>query len=284
MSLFSDIEKMGLSGVNMDDVFKEEAKKVPQRPEVTKDVKEELKEEDVLFDKSYQCPVCDHSFKAKAVKTGKIRMINQDDELRPIYENGIDPFKYDAVTCPRCGYTALTRYYTALTNAQLRTMKRDYCANFKGISEESGCMSYDGALLRHKLALVCAMTRNAKNSEKAYIFLKMAWLFRGKAETMDIKKADDLKLVRKEELECLSKAYEGFNLAFSKESFPMCGMDEMTLRYTMAVIAYKLDKLEESARLISGVLTSKATPQRLKDKAYDLKEKIKARVSIEKNR
>lgn len=85
MGLFSDVEKMGLGGVDMDNVFKEEpkpdAKKHGAASELTKD---ELKEEDVLFDKSFQCPVCDNHFKTKAVRAGKLKMIDQDDELRPI--------------------------------------------------------------------------------------------------------------------------------------------------------------------------------------------------------
>ena len=126
-------------------------------------------------------------------------------------------------------------------------------------------MSYEGSLLRHKLALICAMKRNAKNSEKAYIFLKMAWLLRGEQDELPKDNPKQMEL-KKEERECIEKAYEGFLSAFSKEPFPMCGMDEISLRYIMA-----------------KVLTSKTAPQRLKDKAFDLKEEIKKEVVQEKN-
>lgn len=282
MGLFSDIEKMGLGSVDMDAVFKEEPKPDVKKQETVKELKkDELKEEDVLFDKSYQCPVCDNHFKAKAVRTGKLKMIGQDDELRPIYQYGIDPLKYDAVTCPKCGYTALTRYYTALTNSQLRVMKHEYCSHFMGIQEEIPYMSYEGALIRHKLALVCSMKRNAKNSEKAYIFLKMAWLFRGEKETLpeNSEKYDEL---QQEEDECIQKAYEGFTAAFSRESFPMCGMDEVTLRYMMAVMAHRLGKMEEAVRMLADVLLSHTAPKRIKDKALDLKQLIKTEVAENK--
>jgi hypothetical protein len=282
MSLFSEIEKMGLGGVNLDNVFKEEQKQTAKKSEVIQEpVKTVLREEDVLFDKSFQCPVCDNNFKVKAIRVGKLKMIDQGEDLRPIYENGIEPLKYDAVTCTKCGYTALTRYYMALTNAQLRVLKQDYCAHFKGIPEENPCMSYTGALLRHKLALVCSMKRNAKNSEKAYIFLKMAWLMQSKISTMpeDSDKLDELK---KDEYECMQKAYEGFTVAFSKEEFPMCGIDEITLRYMMAVMARRLGRLEEAVRWLAGVLQSRTAPQRIKDKALDLKTIIKSEVAAGK--
>ncbi|MDD6332372.1 MAG: DUF2225 domain-containing protein [Clostridium sp.] len=284
MGLFSDVEKMGLGDVDINKVFKEEEKNVETAGESEQaTVKEEKKEEDVLFDKSYQCPICDKAFKTKAVRTGKVKLVNQDDELRPIYENHIDPLKYDAIICPRCGYAALTRYYKPVTTAQLRLIKQEYCAKFKGIPEETPCMSYQGALLRHKLALVCALKRNAKNSEKAYIFLKMAWLLRGELEAMpeqDSTRAEK----QQEEHECIAKAYEGFVVAFSKETFPMCGMDEVSIRYIMAVLAHRLGKLEDSVRMLAPVLNSRTASKRIKDKALALKETIRKEVYGNKKR
>ena len=212
-----------------------------------------------------------------------MKLLAQDDDLRPIYENHIDPLKYDAISCPHCGYTALTRYYRPVTTTQLRAIKQEYCANFKGIPEETPCMSYDGALLRHKLALVCAMKRNAKNSEKAYIFLKMAWLIRGKLEELpqDAAEREELK---SEEQECIQKAYEGFQDAFSRESFPMCGMDEISVRYTMAVLAHEIGKPEEAVRMLASVLNSKVASRRIKDKALELKDIIKQEVMASKKK
>ncbi len=279
MGLFSDVERMGLGGVDMEKVFQDETKTAHETENAEKKKHDsEKREEDILFDKSYQCPICDSEFKVKAVRTGKIKLIDQDDQLRPIYENHIDPLKYDAITCSKCGYTALTRYFKPVTTAQYRTIKQEFCANFRGLPEEKGsCMSYEGALLRHKLALICALKRNAKSSEKAYIFLKMAWLLRGEIETLD--KADPRQEeLKKEERECIQKAYEGFLMAFSKENFPMCGMDEISLRYIMAVLAHDIGKIEDSVKMLASVLNSRTASRRIKDKALDLKEKIKLEV------
>lgn len=282
MGLFTDVEGMGLGKIDMKNVFQEEPKHTLAHEKKEAAPAAEKHEEDVLFDKSHQCPICDCNFKVKAIRTGKLKLIEQDEALRPIYENHIDPLKYDAITCPKCGYSALTQYYKPVTSAQLRIIKQEYCTNFKGIQEETPCMSYQGALLRHKLSLVCAMKRNAKNSERAYIFLKMAWLLRGSMEN-DAWSSTDQKEMEKEEAECFLKAYEGFQLAFSKEPFPMCGMDEISLRYIMAVLAHKLGKREECVRMLASVLTSKVASQRIKDKAYDLKETVRQEVADEKN-
>lgn len=280
MGLFSDVERMGLGNVNMDNVFKDEEKADTSKNE-TETLKTEKREEDVLFDKSYKCLICDKDFKVKAIRTGRLKLLTQDDDLRPIYECHFDPLKYDAISCPHCGYTALTRYYRPVTTTQLRTIKQEYCVNFKGIPEEETCMSYDGALLRHKLALVCAMKRNAKNSEKAYIFLKMAWLIRGKLEELPQEASERAELAQ-EEKECIQKAYEGFQEAFSRESFPMCGMDEISVRYTMAVLAHEIGRQEEAVRMLASVLNSKAASRRIKDKALELKNTIKQEVMASK--
>ena len=68
-------------------------------------------------------------------------------------------------------------------------------------------------------------------------------------ETKDYDKT--IKELKKEETELLSKAYDGFMTAFSRESFPMCGMDEMTVTFLVAELARRTGKYEESGRWIS---------------------------------
>ena len=58
---------------------------------------------DKLFEKKYTCPICDHNFTAKTVRTGKARMIRTDMDLRNVYED-IEPLKYDIILCQKCGY------------------------------------------------------------------------------------------------------------------------------------------------------------------------------------
>lgn len=81
--------------------------------------------------------------------------------------------------------------------------------------------------------------------------------------------------LKKEELEFITHAYEGFVEAFSKEMFPMCGMDENTMTYLVADLARRVGKYDESSRWISKVLISRDANERIKDKARDLKEMLK---------
>ena len=73
-----------------------------------------MSDAEFLFDKSYECPICDHSFKAKTVRTGKVRTESTDMDLRPRFKQ-VDCLKYEPVLCPKCGYAAMAKEYIGKT-------------------------------------------------------------------------------------------------------------------------------------------------------------------------
>ena len=81
-----------------------------------------------------------------------------------------------------------------------------------------------------------------------------------------------------EEQEYLQNAYDGFTEARQSESYPMCGMDEMTIDYLLAVLAIRFKKYDVASRLTAAILTSPAANTRIKDKARELKDQILAEV------
>lgn len=277
MSLFSGLEKYGLGKLDDIDVKekKKEETKQAQRKPAPKPVPQ-VNETDMIFDKSYTCPVCDSKFRTKTIKTGKIHLISQDTDLRPRYKN-IDSIKYDVVACPNCGYAALARFFASIMPSQAKLIKENITKNFTGLAKIDGAYTYDYALGNYQLALANAMVKRAKSSEKAYTCLKTAWLCRGKAESMDGSEPEYEKIIhelKEEEKSLMLKAYEGFKEAFTKENFPMCGMDELTVTYLVAELARRAGDYDESARYISRILTSRVASERIKDKARSIKELI----------
>ena len=241
-------------------------------------------EQDFLFDKSCTCPICDKEFKNRTVKVGKAKLSGSDLDLRPRYEQ-IDLLKYDIIMCPYCGYAALSRFFKFVTSPQAKNIKKTISATIEPQKETKEVYTYDEALERYKLALANAIVKQTKASEKAYICLKTAWLLRGKAEHLDKNLPDyeeQKKQCKEEETEFLHNALDGFLAARQSESFPMCGMDEPTVDYLIAVTAMKFEQYDVSSRLITGVLQSASNP-RMKDKARDLKEMVMAKMK-EKNK
>lgn len=281
MDFFSGLESLGLKGFENLDIYGEEpAPVVDPEAERLQRLKNELEAEaQHLYDKSYTCPVCDKAFKSKVMKSNRAKLLNTDMDLRPVHQD-IDSIKYDVVACPHCGYAVLGRFFAPLTSVQIKNLKEAVASQYTKKDTKNKVYSYDTAIERGKLALLASVIKNAKDSEKGYVCLKLAWLYRGKAEHLQ-----DTENVSKEraefaeqELSFLRKAYDGLYRARQKEPFPICGMDEVTFDYLLAALAYRFDDYETSARLVSGILTNKAAGVRVKEKTRELKEELKRRI------
>ena len=248
-NIFAGLEDLGFKNVEKVDVYQESDSEKKKQEAAKQDAKKETNEEDLLFDKSYTCPVCDHEFKSRMV-------------------------------CPKCGYAALNRYFNFVMSSQAKNIKEKISANFHYQPEAGKIYTYDDALTRHKMALLNTVVKNGKSSERAYTWLKMAWLCRGKRELLmqgDYKKEEVTELIN-EEKELLSNAYDGFEAAFSKEDFPMCGMDQYTMMYLLAELARRIGKNDEAKRYVSKVLVARNAQRRIKDKAFALKEKLQGKA------
>ncbi|MHB8128098.1 MAG: DUF2225 domain-containing protein [Mobilitalea sp.] len=273
--MFSGLEAFGLGNLSEIDIYEDKEKENAKKS--LEDDKPAFSEEDNIFDKTFACPVCDKEFRTKQIKSGKVKLLTLDTDLRPIYQY-MDPLKYDAILCPNCGFAALNRFFKYVTQAQAGLIKKNISAAFRGIKESGNIFSYDDAISRHKLALVNAIVKKAKTSERAYTCLKTAWVIRGKAEILPKETQDYKKLIgdmNAEELDFISKAYIGFDEAFGKETFPMCGMDEITITLLMADLSRRIGKFDEAGRWISKVLISREANERIKQKAREIKDMIR---------
>ena len=269
--LFSGLSSMGLGNIEKMDLFekpKEVSVEGPKKPIV-------VEEKDILFDKGFECPVCDSKITAKNMKTGKAKMSHQDMDLRTVFE-GIDITKYDVIVCPVCGYAALTRFHKPMSPGTARLIKDNISVNFRWEEENKETYSYEFAFKRYQLALANAMVRKAKDSEKAFICLKTAWLMRGWNESLEAtpENADMKKQIQAQEQAYLKNAFDGFMSAVGSESGQICGMDANTIDYLLAVLAYENKQFETSSKLVAKLLTNPSTPSKTKDKLRDLKDKL----------
>lgn len=275
-NLFKGLEKVGLGMLSGMDIYESEdeknenkAGKAEEAPKVT--------EEDYLFYKAYECPVCGEKFRNKTVKANRAKLIGTDFDLRPKYQ-GIDVVKYDCITCKKCGYSALTRFFNHMTETQAKLVRTNITPNFKGIEETGDIYTYEEAYLRYQLALANSVIMKSKMSEKAYICLKCAWILRGMAEQLP-KKAQGRKATldkyKAEENKYILKAYEGFTNASLKENYPICGMDTGTMTYLLAALAVEAGDTANAARYIGEVVASKSTSERTKEKARELRVLLK---------
>jgi uncharacterized protein len=255
-NLFSGLEELGFNNLNNVDLYNQNS----NNNNANAKIKKETTVEESLYDKSYICPVCNSGLKSKSVKTGKARLVSKDTDLMPRYEN-INPLFYDIVICSQCGYSALAKYFERIKAEQAVLIKTKISANYKTRTYPS-VYDVDIAIERYKLALLNAVVKNTRNSEKAYICLKTGWLYR-------------LKQDKDNEIKFLQQALIGFKEAFEKEPFPICGMDSYTLMYLIGELSRRLGSNQEAIRWLGRVITGKNVNPRLKDLARDQKDLIK---------
>ncbi len=278
MGFLDGLKKFGLGGLEEEELYEDPKKKVVEVKQEPKKSAVQINEETLLFDKKYTCPICDLEFSSKTIRSGKVRVKSQDIDLRNTYTE-IDPSKYDVVTCPHCGYSTLAKYYGNLTKFQKDEIKSRISANYKKQDFSGKIYTYDEAKVRYELAIATAMVKKTKNSEKAYLCLKMAWLIRGETEHLD-PDAEGYEAKKKEndeqEKELLKKSLDGFVIARQSETPPIAGMDELTLDYLMAALGLETGDYELSYKMVGNIITSRTASSRLKEKAKDLKDMVSA--------
>lgn len=279
-NLFSGLDKLGLGMLSGMQLYDAEDTKEAKSDDKGGNVEKTISETEYTFDKTYRCPVCDSEFKAKAIKTGKAKLLGVDSDLRPKYQ-GVDSLKYDSIVCTKCGYAALGRYFNYISGPQMKLIREQITPFFKGVDDKCEVYSYDEAILRHQLALANAVIKKGKVSERAYICLKLAWLYRGKAENLPADEKDRDKVYKElkaTEKQYIVKSYEGLGNAMYKETYPIAGMDEWTCAYLVADLAVQCEDYAKAMKLLSDIIVSKAASAKLKDRSRELRKVIQGKL------
>lgn len=279
MNLLSGLEKFGLGQSGDLDILDDGTDKKKKSANGQEQEKVELTEKDFLLDRKVTCPICDKQFVIRSVKSSKLIRKEPDADLRPNHEY-VDTLKYGVSACPRCGYAAMNRNFEHLSATQRKWIRETITANFKPVEEPKyEVYTYEYAVERYKLALVSAIAKKARLSEKAYICLNIAWLRRAQLETIP----EDTPVNKKRKKECKAEydgfyrqAYDGFMKVTSTETPPYNGMDANTVDYILANMAFYYKEYDVASKLVSRLLTTPGTPKRMKDKCLDLKDEIVA--------
>jgi hypothetical protein len=230
-----------------------------------------------VFDKKMTCAVCDRPFTTKVLKSNRARRIGCDADLRPRFQH-IDTLIYGVCSCPHCGYSATHSAFAHIAGHQIENVMQQVSTHFMP-EDRSGwdCYTYDQAIRMHELALQCADAKLAKDGEKAYLHLLLSWLYQEKkreaeeAENADSLHAQTFAAVAEEHYQA---AYDGFQQAIMNEMFPIAGLDQPTLEYIIAYMAFHFGKMEVAAKTVGSVLTNSMASRNVKDRAFDLKDAI----------
>lgn len=241
------------------------------------DVEEEKK---YIYAKKINCTNCGAQFQDLRLLNGKLRRKEPDMDLRPRFQF-VDSLKYGVTACPFCGFAAPVKSFERLTSLQQKRIREKITSQFMQREPLSGeTIDYATAMGQYELALVCAMAMEVPLSEQAHLCLQLSWLIRGRLEEADAEpgllEEDLYKQLQEKEERYYRQAYDSLSKAFTQEDFPICGMDQSTFDYLLAVMSFHFKEYDLAVRYCGNVVQEKGISAKLKDKALMLKDEILA--------
>lgn len=253
-NLFNKLDSLGFEGLSSLSLYRDEEKKAE-----TRQIRRPAPE-DYLFDRKVECPLCHKQVTVRAVKSSGIRIISRDTDFMTFF-NEPNPLLYDAWVCVSCGYAALSGRFNTVTDKQAKLIKENITVRWNPNKKYPPIYDIDTALETHQLALLNSLVKVGKDSEKAFLCLKIAWLYRLKKDAESEKKF-------------LLQAQKGFLLALEKEAPPIAGMDEESLEYLIGELYRRLGNFSEALKWLGRVLSNPKTKRKIKDMARDQKDLI----------
>lgn len=268
LNIFKGLERFGLQQTNSIELYSEEQQRDAEYQSIV--------EREAIYDRNYNCPVCRNKFKNKAVRSSRQRIVGVEYDLRPTYEY-FEPYKYDVVLCPTCGYAALDSMFSKITPVQTKIVEQKVSAQFKAPTAED-IYDYDTSILRYKLALYVAVLKSAKSLEKAYLCLRLKWLFHMAIE--DASEDPERKEKYIQQIKSISEqALTGFMDSYTKTQYNLFGFDESKLMYIIGQLNYEMGKKKEAYEWFTRVAGYTGANFRLRDMARDQRSVIKEETS-----
>jgi len=218
-----------------------------------------------LYDRKVNCPVCENDINIRAVKTSGIRVLSRDTDFMVYYKDP-NPLLYDSWLCVNCGYAAPSSRFNKLTGKQIKLIKENITSKWKSNKTYPPVYDENVAIELHKLALLNTMAKMGKDSEKASICLKIAWLYRLKNDSQN-------------ENKFITQAVQLYSSAYEKETFPLNGLDEPSVEYLLGELYRRLNDNSSALKWLSKVVTGRVAKEKIKDMARTQKDIIKAALT-----
>ncbi len=257
-NLFKGLECFGFKNIENVNLYENKNSSIDEKNSTDSEQKE-VSPDQFLYYKTYTCPICEYQFSERAVRRSKLKLVSSDFDLKPNYYP-VDPIVYDVIICKRCGYTALSSFFGKIWGKPADYIRQIITPEYKS-KDYPFVLSIDDGIERNKLALYNAFIKKAKNGEKAYICMRLGWLYRDKGD-------------KENEKMFLKASCDGFIKAYSTESEPVSGLGEHTMAYIIACFLKISGNESEALKWLSQLIVSKSVPERVKQRSLDLKQLI----------
>lgn len=234
-----------------------------------------MEEVSSLYNSKIKCPVCESSIEYTKVKSKSIRLLKQDTDFCPWYEEE-NPIFYEAVICPECGYGSHVTTFEKVNRHEKAKIKEKITPRWNKRAF-TGSRTIEKSLEAFKIVLMNLVAREADKSDIAKICLRIAWLYRYKGD-------------EEQENRFLEFALKNYKMAYHGEELSDGKLDEYICMFIIGELSKRLGKLNESSQWLSRLVTSYSDPNqkhlisnRLIETTRDLIQEIKDIKSNQRN-
>ncbi|MZP28911.1 DUF2225 domain-containing protein [Heliobacterium undosum] len=137
-----------------------------------------VKDDAYLFDKKTACPICNHNFDIKAIRSSKQKLKSVDPDFRQRFED-FEPLWYMIWVCPNCYYANFNFEYSQLTEM----VKKRFRTNPVRLSfprlgfQYSHPRTVDQVFTAYYLTLFFLQSGMPDPSRIAKVWLRISWLY-----------------------------------------------------------------------------------------------------------
>lgn len=217
------------------------------------------------------CPVCGET--TRIVKT-RARLIAVDTDMDfCVHYKDFNPYYYTIWVCEHCGYAADEKHFLAHMPERTKKKIQDFLQGRKNGFAFSEERSHPEAVAAFKLAIFYAELIDAPLSQRAGMYLALAWLFREREEW------------DKEE-PLLRKAVELYDQSLMNERYPMGNLTDTTVIYLIGAIYYRLGERDKTTQYLSRIISdndSRIQERKLYEKARNLWQDVRAEKHAAQN-
>lgn len=195
-----------------------------------------------LYDKKYNCTMCEHPFTTKKVRSRFVKVLSYDTDFAPLYaEESVNPNLYHVSVCPGCGFSFTDEFSTYFPPGSKKGISDKICS--KWVPHDFGIeRTIQEAMNTLKLGAYCSLLKKEKHIVTAGLYIRLAWLYRLQQEK------------EKQEIRFLKLALAEYTESFSTGDYKGTQVSELRLMYLIADLSRRTGNSQDAVRFFSRVI------------------------------
>lgn len=146
-----------------------------------------------LFDRTYECPVCQWKFESKQVRTSSIRTKKREKDFHATF-HGENPTYYGVICCGRCGFTQFESDFKKNLSEKEKERIKEIISSRWQPQDYSAPRTVEIAIKVHTIAIASYKVLGSKPSVMGKLYLRLAWFYRENGQAEESKKYIQLAL------------------------------------------------------------------------------------------